>query len=97
MKSKNKTTSSKKKKETDEARINSEDLNAKVNQIAANLPDTNLSLNKTRNLYDEEKIKSENATESLKNFAAKNDNIQEEIKTVNFFLEFYFDCKLSTK
>ena len=72
-------------RETAGSRLDSEQLNAKVQQIASNLPDASLNLNKTRNLYDDEKAKSDDVSESLKNFVTKNDIIQDEIKTVILF------------
>lgn len=67
--------------ETEESRVNSQELNLRVKQIAANLPEIDMGLNKTRGLYDREKAKSDNATQVLSNFTTQNDNVQSEIKT----------------
>ncbi len=71
-------------RETDGSKVDSEQLNSKVQQLTLSLPDVNISLNKTRNLYEEEVSRSKNASEALKNFASANDKIQDEIKKVSW-------------
>ena len=70
-------------RETDGSKVDSEQLNSKVQQLTLSLPDVNISLNKTRNLYEEEVSRSKNASEALKNFASANDKIQDDIKKVS--------------
>jgi UDP-N-acetylmuramate-alanine ligase len=70
-------------RETDGSKVDSEQLNSKVQQLTLSLPDVHIILNKTRSLYEEEVSKSKNASDALKNFASANDKIQDEIKKVS--------------
>ena len=70
-------------RETDGSKIDSEDLNSKVQQITSSLPDASMSLNNNRSFYEEEMNKSNNASEALNNFVSANEKIQDQIKTVS--------------
>ena len=70
-------------RETDGSKLDSEDLNSKVQQITSSLPDASMSLNKSRNFYEQEMNKSNNASEALNNFVSVNEKIQDQIKTVS--------------
>ena len=75
-------------KETETSRINSQDLINRANQISANVPDTFNDYNKVVSSFETERDKVENSTNNLKAFSGKNENIQEDIKTVSYLLTY---------